>query len=80
MKAAEMFLRIAKDEAETLAEYQNMLDNVDDLRSETKDIMDEIMGDEFNHCIVALLSAAKLLNIKIATDDISENPNDIEVK
>lgn len=80
MKAAEMFLRIAKDEAETLAEYQNMLDNVDDLSSETKDIMDEIMGDEFNHCIVALLSAAKLLNIKIATDDISENPNDIEVK
>lgn len=80
MKAAEMFLRIAKDEAETLAEYQDMLNNVDDLSSEANDIMDEIMGDEFNHCIVALLSAAKLLNIKIATDNISENPNDIEVE
>lgn len=80
MTAAEMFLRIAKDEAETLVEYQNMLDNVDDLSPATKDIMDEIMGDEFNHCMVALLSAAKLLKIKIATDDISEDPNDIEVK
>lgn len=79
MKAGEMFLRVAKDEAETLAEYQSMLDSVEDITPEEKAIMDEVMGDEFNHCLVAILSAAKSLGIHISTDDISEDPNKIEV-
>lgn len=78
MKPAEVFLKIAKDEAQTLYEYQGMLDE-SGMSEEEKALVDEIMGDEFNHCLIALLSAAKLLDIKIATDDISEDPNDIEV-
>lgn len=80
MTAAEMFLQVAKDEAETLAQYQHMMDSLVDLTQETKAIMDEIMGDEINHCLVALLSAAKVLGIKISTDELSEDPNKIEVE
>lgn len=79
MTAGNMFLRVAKDEAETLVQYQDMLDSIEDISEEEKAIMDEVMGDEFNHCLIALLSAAKLLGIKISTDELSENPNDIEV-
>ena len=79
MNAGHMFLQVAKDEAETLAKYQGLLDNIE-LSDEEKAIMDEIMGDEFNHCLVALLSAAKVLGIKISTDELSEDPNQIEVK
>lgn len=80
MTTARMFLQVAKDEAQTLYDYQVMLDDIEDLEQGTKEIMDEIMGDEFNHCLIALLSAAKVMNVKIATDDISEDPNDIEVQ
>lgn len=78
MKSAEVFLKIAQDEAQTLYEYQGMINDTE-MTEEEKAVIDEIMGDEFNHCLIALLSAAKLLDIKIATDDISEDPNDIEV-
>lgn len=78
MKSAEVFLKIAQDEAQTLYEYQGMINDTE-MSEEEKAVIDEIMGDEFNHCLIALLSAAKLLDIKIATDDISEDPNDIEV-
>lgn len=79
MKQAEMLLKIAKDEAQTLADYQNMLDSVEDLNNDVKAVVDEIMGDEFNHCLISLLSAAKILDIKIATDEIQPDPNSIEV-
>lgn len=79
MKSGELFLKIAEDEAKTLADYQRMIDETE-LSEEEKGIVDEIMGDEFNHCLVALLSAAKILDIHIATDDISEDPNKIEVE
>lgn len=81
MKIANVFLSMAKDEAETLQNYQNLIDSLEgDITEEEKAIADEIMSDEFNHCLVCLLSAAKLLDIKIATDDLSEDPNNIEVK
>lgn len=79
MTQPELLLRMAKDEAETLVNYQTMIDetNIDE---DVKAAVDEVMGDEFNHCLVCLLYAAKLLNIKIATDDISVDPNKIEVQ
>lgn len=80
MTTATMFLEIAKDEAETLHKYQSMLDDIEDLEVDAKEVVDEIMSDEFNHCLIALLSAAKMLDIKIATDDLTEDPNKIEVE
>lgn len=80
MTTSRMFLRVTQDEAQTLYDYQLMLDEVEDIDEASKAIMDEIMGDKFNHCLISLLSAAKILGIKIATDDISKDPNDIEVE
>lgn len=79
MKAGELFLKIAQDEAQTLYDYQKIIEETK-LTEQEKSVIDEIMGDEFNHCLVALLSAASILDIKISTDNVSENPNDIEVK
>ena len=79
MSAGELFLRIAEDEAMTLANYQKMIDETE-LSDDEKAITDEIMSDEFNHCLVALLNASRVLGIKIATDDISEDPNKLEVE
>lgn len=79
MKPAEVFLKIAKDEAETLANYQAMIDNSEFDEAE-KVIVDEIMSDEMNHCLIALLTASKLLGIKIGEDHIEPNPNEMEVE
>lgn len=80
MKTGRIFLEIAKDEAETLGKYQTMIDDAEDLDEESKAVIHEIMGDEFNHCLLALLSAARVLRIEISTDDLSEDPNKIEVQ
>lgn len=80
MKSANMLLKIAVDEAQTLLDYQIMLDDVEDVDEGVKAAVDEIMGDEFNHCLIALLMARDKLGIKIATDDISPNPNDMEAE
>ena len=79
MTAAQMFLRVAEGEAHTLYDYQLMLNEVENFDEGVKAVMDEIIGDEFNHCLIALLSAKNALGIDIATDDISPDPNDIEV-
>ena len=79
MKSGELFLRIAEDEARTLGDYQKMIDETE-LTDEEKAIADEIMSDEFNHCLVALITASKVLGIKIAPDDISPDPAEIEVE
>lgn len=76
-----MFLTIARDEIETLMKYNDMIEqdaNQEDQRA--KEIVHEIMGDEFNHALISLLSAAKALEIKIATDDLIPDPNDIQVE
>lgn len=80
MTIAKMLLKIAEDEAQTLYNYQSMLDDVEDMDGDAKAVVDEIMSDEFNHCLIALLSAAKVLNIHIATDDIEPDPNKTEVE
>lgn len=79
MKDYQILLQVARDEVQTLIDYTNMfVDNGEP--EEVKSELDEIRGDEFNHTLIALLSAATLMGIKIATDDLSENPNDIKVE
>lgn len=76
-----MFLTIARDEIETLMKYNDMVEldtNKEDQRA--KEIVHEIMGDEFNHALISLLSAAKALDIKIATDDLIPDPNEMQVE
>lgn len=70
MTSQQMFLKVAKDEAETLAEYDAILAECEDASEEDKARMREIMGDEFNHCLIALCSAATALNIEIPSDGI----------
>lgn len=78
MQASKIFLEVAKDEIETLITYHTMIEVAEE-PDEVKEALDEIIGDEFNHALIALVSAAKLLNIKIAEDDIKPDPNDIQV-
>ena len=56
---------VAKDECETLREYAAKLDNVDE-----KDKLREIMGDEVNHALIALVTACRLLEMKVQTDNL----------
>lgn len=56
---------VAKDECETLREYADKLDKVDD-----KDKLREIMGDEVNHALIALVTACRLLELKVPTDNL----------
>lgn len=72
-----ILLTIAKDEIETLISYSEMIDN--NKADSIKPTVNEIMGDEFNHALLSLLMAAKTMGIKIATDDIQPDPNNIEV-
>lgn len=56
---------VAKDECETLRDYAAKLDKVDD-----KDKLREIMGDEVNHALIALVTACRLLELKVPTDNL----------
>ena len=56
---------VAKDECETLCDYTAKLDKVDD-----KDKLREIMGDEVNHALIALVTACRLLELKVPTDNL----------
>ena len=56
---------VAKDECETLRDYAAKLDKVDE-----KDKLREIMGDEVNHALIALVTACRLLELKVPTDNI----------
>lgn len=79
MKQSSTLLRIATDEAQTLLNYATMLDETPDISEDVKSIVHEIMSDEFNHCLISLISAAHILGIDIASDDITPDPNNIEV-
>lgn len=61
------WLRVATDECDTLVKYAEFLNSAED-----KDRLKEIMGDEFNHALIALFTAAQLLNITVPTDGIEE--------
>lgn len=56
---------VAKDECETLRDYAEKLDKVDE-----KDNLREIMGDEVNHALIALVTACRLLELKVPTDNL----------
>lgn len=79
MKDFQVLLSVARDELQTLIDYTEMFED-NGKPEEIKPTLDEIMGDEFNHALIAILMAAQLMNIKIATDDISVNPNNIKVE
>lgn len=78
MKPAEVFLTIAKDEMQTLVDYQKMIEE-SDLSEEEEASVHEIMSDEFNHALIAMVYAKNILGIEIASDEIQPDPNDIEV-
>lgn len=56
---------VAKDECETLRDYAEKLDKVDE-----KDNLREIMGDEVNHALIAIVAACKVLGLKVPTDNL----------
>ena len=58
---------VAKDECETLRDYAAKLDTVDE-----KDKLREIMGDEVNHALIALVAACKALGLKVPTDELDD--------
>lgn len=58
---------VAKDECETLRNYTAKLDKVDE-----KDKLREIMGDEVNHALIALVAACKALGLKVPTDELDD--------
>ena len=58
---------VAKDECETLRNYTAQLDKVDE-----KDKLREIMGDEVNHALIALVAACKALGLKVPTDELDD--------
>lgn len=80
MTKGETLIKIARDEAQTIAAYLSMVRDTSDMDPETQDLIDEIISDEFNHCIIATVAASKALGIEIAPDDISPDPNDIKVE
>lgn len=61
------WLRVATDECNTLAQYAGFLESV-----ENKDRLKEIMGDEFNHALIALCTAAQLLDMTVPADGLDE--------
>lgn len=66
-EAINSWLTVAADECETLVTYSGLLASVKD-----KEQLKEIMGDEFNHALIALFTAAKELDVTIASDGIEE--------
>lgn len=65
------WLQVAKDEVETIITYTDMYGYLQpNHQAEIRPHIDEIIGDEFNHCLIGLLSAAQELNIKIPTDSL----------
>ena len=79
MKSHDLLLRIARDEAQTLVDYSQMLNETDSISEEARAAVEEIMSDELNHALIALVLAEHEMNINIAADDITPDPNDIEV-
>ena len=58
---------VAKDECETLRDYTAKLDTVNE-----KDKLREIMSDEVNHALIALVAACKALGLKVPTDELDD--------
>lgn len=70
MKSILKWLTVARDEIQTLEQYFPMLDECGKIRERAR--LEEIMGDEFNHAMIALFTAASESGIKIPTDGVNE--------
>lgn len=70
MTAKQVFLKVAQDEAQTLVDYEAMLAECEDATEEDKAKMREIMGDEFNHCLIALFTASSKIGVGIPSDGL----------
>lgn len=68
MESVIKWLQVAGDEIETLQTYYGLLEGP--LKEET--LLHEIIGDEFNHAMIALFTAASESGIKIPTDGVNE--------
>lgn len=79
MKESIMFLKVAQAEIQTIIEYQGMLDQSEQ-KQQAKPILDEIMGDEFNHALIALLTAARIMDIDIPADGIKDAGDEPELE
>lgn len=67
------WLQVAKDEVETIISYTNMYGELTkEMQEQIRPKIDEILGDEFNHALIGLLSAATELGIPIPTDNLEE--------
>lgn len=78
MKDYQVLLQIARDELNTIIDYTNLYEESED-KEGIEAPLNEIRGDEFNHALIAMLLAAKIMGISIATDDITPDPNSVEV-
>ena len=67
MEQAIEWFDVAKDECETLRDYAEKLDKVDE---GDKGKLREIIGDEVNHALIALVTACRLLELKVPTDNL----------
>lgn len=59
------WLAVCGDEVTTLSTYTQILENLDE-----PDKLKEIMGDEVNHALIALLTASTLLGLKVPEDGL----------
>lgn len=67
MEQAIEWLEVASDECDTLRYYTAKLDKVN---GEDKGKLREIIGDEVNHALIALVTACRLLELKVPTDNL----------
>ena len=67
MEQAIEWLEVASDECDTLRYYTAKLDKVDEA---DKGKLREIIGDEVNHALIALVTACRLLELKVPTDNL----------
>lgn len=80
MTASDIFLRILKDEAETLIKYSDMLEGTE-VDDEQCSVICEIIKDELNHAFTALVCASKALGFSAAEVEEDESaPEQDEVK
>lgn len=70
MKSILKWLAVARDELETLEKYFGFLLEEGRIKEEAR--LHEIIGDEFNHAMIAIFTAAAESGIKIPTDGVNE--------
>lgn len=70
MESILKWLNVARDEIETLARYFGFLLEEGRIKEESR--LHEIIGDEFNHAMIALFTAASESGIEIPTDGVNE--------